>query len=663
VTRYLALLLVAMSASAADEPLFEARSEFDARAGLHADLPTRATVHLRGRAAIETHRGLSALPPAAVEQALRRYAETEFGMVSVSRVEQHYDEASGTETIALVGATRVNWAPYRLIIASTRLGSDADFSTETGTNAVIPVLVPHPTFRRIVVEFRLPAGMSFIKSGGDHDVTLAGVRYMRRAKLENSVFVAEAEIQSQLGQVSLAEARAAQKALNDLYQDGLELAAEDYRETDADLAALRALTFSAADEFIWRGQILENSRDFDGAVADYSAAYALEPDHSTRTDRGFAYYGKQDYKSARADFEAVLAEQPSNARALSGLGAIQSIEGQYTEAIASLGAAQMRVPGDPFTLTNRGWAYEKNGEDDKALADADAVLRQDPGSLDMHELRARVHYRRGNREASLREADTILQLGANDPTALYSASYLYRLNDQRAEAMSAMDLLIARLPSAYNYHLRSMLHDPADIARIMADLAAALRLDSGYEPAILARAKLLSEAGDHAAAISIYDRQLATGLDAHRKSALMTLRGIVHHWNGQAALARKDFAGALAGKPGAGAHTTFCWYLALANVELSRALTACEWAVKMSPSTAAYLETKGFALLQLGRYDQAVAAFDAALAVKPQQAQSWYLRGQAKNRRCDCADGDPDIGAAKKIDPGIEFRYDVVPRH
>ncbi len=662
-TRFLALLLLATSASAVDEPLFEAHSEFDARAGLHADLPTKATVHLRGRAAIETHRSLSALPPAAVEQALRRYAETEFGMVSVSKVEQQYDEASGTETIALEGATRVNWAPYRLIIATTRLGSDADFSAETATNAVIPVLVPHPTFRRIVVEFRLPTGIRFIKSGGDHDVTLAGVHYMRRAKLQDSVFVAQAEVQSQVGQIPLAEARAAQKALNELYQDGLELAAEDYRETDADLAALRALTFSAADEFIWRGQILENSRDFDGAVADYSAAYALEPNHSTRADRGFAYYGKLDYKSARADFEAVLAEQPSNARALSGLGAIQCIEGQYAEAIVNLSAAQKHVPGDPFTLTHRGWAYEKNGADDEALADADAVLRQEPGSLEMHELRARVYYRRGDREASLRDADTILQLGPNDPTALYSASYFYRLNNQRDQAMSALDKLIAIVPSAYNYYMRSMLHDTADIAGSMADLDAALRLDSTFEPAILARAKLSSEGGDHAAAIAIYDRQLAARQDARRKSAVLTLRGIVHHWDNRAALARKDFAAALAGKPGAGAYATFCWYLALAKVELSQALAACEQAVRMSPSNAAYLDTLGFALLQLGRYDEAMATFDSAIAQNPMQARSWHARGLAKNRHCDCAEGDPDIAKAKKIDPGIELSDDVVPRH
>ena len=64
----------------------------------------------------------------------------------------------------------------------------------------------------------------------------------------------------------------------------------------------------------------------------------------------------------------------------------------------------------------------------------------------------------------------------------------------------------------------------------------------------------------------------------------------------------------------------------------------------------------------MGRFADAIADYDAALAIEPKKADSLYGRGLAKLKQDDVAGGDADVAAAKAIRPGIvaEFvRYGV----
>ena len=61
----------------------------------------------------------------------------------------------------------------------------------------------------------------------------------------------------------------------------------------------------------------------------------------------------------------------------------------------------------------------------------------------------------------------------------------------------------------------------------------------------------------------------------------------------------------------------------------------------------------GFVHLRLKNYKQALADYNAALAVEPNHATSLYVRGVVKRRLGDTAGGDADIKAAGKIDPEI----------
>jgi len=63
--------------------------------------------------------------------------------------------------------------------------------------------------------------------------------------------------------------------------------------------------------------------------------------------------------------------------------------------------------------------------------------------------------------------------------------------------------------------------------------------------------------------------------------------------------------------------------------------------------------TRGLVLLKLGRLDEAIADYDAALKVYAKGPTALYGRGVAKRKKGDVAGGDADIAAAKAIKPDV----------
>jgi predicted aspartyl protease/tetratricopeptide (TPR) repeat protein len=97
-----------------------------------------------------------------------------------------------------------------------------------------------------------------------------------------------------------------------------------------------------------------------------------------------------------------------------------------------------------------------------------------------------------------------------------------------------------------------------------------------------------------------------------------------------------------------------CWARLLLGVELDRALDDCDDAVDADDKNPAYLDSRGWAYLRLGRFQKAVSDFDRALAARPALASSLYGRGLAKTRLGDAAQGDIDLAAARKLQPAID---------
>ena len=103
----------------------------------------------------------------------------------------------------------------------------------------------------------------------------------------------------------------------------------------------------------------------------------------------------------------------------------------------------------------------------------------------------------------------------------------------------------------------------------------------------------------------------------------------------------------------AGGFQWLCWDRAVI-VELEQALADCNQAVSESPGDAWTPQCRGFVHLKLGRYAEALADYEAALAKKPSMLDALYGRGRARQLTgIDPAGAAADIAAARRSDPGI----------
>jgi tetratricopeptide (TPR) repeat protein len=95
--------------------------------------------------------------------------------------------------------------------------------------------------------------------------------------------------------------------------------------------------------------------------------------------------------------------------------------------------------------------------------------------------------------------------------------------------------------------------------------------------------------------------------------------------------------------------TDRCRARALLNREIDQALADCERALKLRPSTAEIIESRGMVRYRMGQYDQAIADFGAALKLQPQLAWALYGRGLAELKTGKTAEGQADLKAANEL--------------
>ena len=99
-----------------------------------------------------------------------------------------------------------------------------------------------------------------------------------------------------------------------------------------------------------------------------------------------------------------------------------------------------------------------------------------------------------------------------------------------------------------------------------------------------------------------------------------------------------------------------CWVRALLNRELKAALDDCNAALRASPGTRAYLDSRALVRLRQGDLTGALNDYDAALRLQPRDPWTLYMRGIVKRRMGDASGAEGDRKAALAIAPRIGER-------
>jgi formylglycine-generating enzyme required for sulfatase activity/tetratricopeptide (TPR) repeat protein len=419
-------------------------------------------------------------------------------------------------------------------------------------------------------------------------------------------------------------------------------------------------TLPTAAAYLARGRLMMNLLDRAHAQADFERAVELEPRNPhALAARGWINYRNSKVPAARDDFNSALKLDASNAEAIAGLGTLALVDRNPQDAVKQLDRAIEIEPDYHAAVTIRAVAHQALEQWDQALRDAAKGLKLAPTDIDMLRLRVSVRMQQHDWPQALAEVDELSRVFPTLSIAQYSAAFAYSHLLRDDDAVFAATRAILAWHSADNLVLRALVRPWMDTNGRRKDLEAALQVDPKSRLALSEFGKLESRLGNHQAALQAFTNVLQQNSDSHRDDWYgYVLRGIESLKVGQQRAALKDFESAMGGKPSPFIYNNLCWELTIANVALTRALDYCNRAVAGSPDQAAYLDSRAMALLRLGRWEDSIKTFDAAIRLSPTLANSLYGRGLASQLRCQCEDGVEDMKSALRFDPTIQRQYE-----
>lgn len=190
---------------------------------------------------------------------------------------------------------------------------------------------------------------------------------------------------------------------------------------------------SEAETLVRRGMAHHQRGDHAAAVADFSAALALQPDFpEALNNRGVVRQAQGDHAGAVTDLDEALRLRPAYAEAYNNRGNARQALEDLSGALADFDLALRLKPGYPQAHNNRGVARQAQRDLSGALADYDAALQLEPNYVDALHNRAGVHYLLWHHTQAIADYDRVLAFHQLRGTV--DAALLCRLHLQRGDA-------------------------------------------------------------------------------------------------------------------------------------------------------------------------------------------------------------------------------------
>jgi tetratricopeptide (TPR) repeat protein len=257
--------------------------------------------------------------------------------------------------------------------------------------------------------------------------------------------------------------------------------------------------------------------------------------------------------------------------------------------------------------------YMMDGRDDDALSQVNQVLLEDSGRSDALRLMAIINFRQGNLDAATADFQDLLATGQHRMDALY---YLARIADINED----YDLAIT-LYSEVNYGsnaLNSQRRASALLLFEKEDEGAALQsLDEFAEVSprhavdvLLSKAQLLAAVDQHEESLSLYDQVVAyrpdnEGAALSRAELLLTMGRVDDALDAYAAAAKRWPKSALS-------LNAYGYTLADRTDRYRQAEKLIRKAIEYEPDSPAIIDSLGWVLFKLGRYDEALVELQRA---------------------------------------------------
>lgn len=648
--------LVRIAPEASQVPSFETRLTIDLTGGVYA--PGTATVEqvLRGDAATDLGQMLSAATTAQREEFLRSHWKHRYDFLTVKSVSFRRDESKREVQLSASGEAKLDWSGGWFHVPNSSVGAKLDLERPPGPLRDAPISVTFPAYERAHVAIEFPKGF-FGKQGvnvAPIEEVLAGVEYRRTAGLSGDRLIIEASQRSMVSEVPYAKALAEMPRLAALADEDVALRLPpSYRTTELDRQTTLGEKPASAQGFIDRGITSLDAGDFAGAVADFTQALSFEPKNPwALANRGIAKAWMEQAQEAEKDLSAAETIDPDNPVATRARGLLAEQIGDFEAAVEAYTESLQFDPKSGFALERRAAAYRALDLNEKALADTEQALNAGSDSRRIRLLRANILRSLGDSAGALKEADLLLQEHPEDRYALVAAAKIYAALSGRDRAMQLLDKAVATNPKAYIYLNRAQVRAPSDKEGQLADIDAALKLEPDNSDGLTMKALLLSRQGEHKSALAAL-AALENVNGADERGYFRTARAIVLHRAGRVADSNVEFQTIRATAKTAADFNNLCWTKATAGILLESALEDCREALRLAPESGPYLDSLGMVLLRLGRLEEALAAYDKAVAKRTGSA-SLMGRALVHARRGDTSRAQADRAEALKTSPDIE---------
>jgi tetratricopeptide (TPR) repeat protein len=220
------------------------------------------------------------------------------------------------------------------------------------------------------------------------------------------------------------------------------------------------------------------------------------------------------------------------------------------------------------------------------------------------------------------DADRAVALEPRNARSLLQRAAVLFAVKKAPQARADLDAALAVEPKLVDARLfrAGLLLDQKDPAGAISDLEAASAVLSKYDVR-------------HLRIASLYERAGRVDMALQRADAFFDL-----HPNEQSLVRVQNLR---------------CWFRGLLNIELDKALAACDEAVAKSSKAAFTLDSRGLVHLRRGDLDAAIADYSGSVAANPSSAWSLYGRSLAERRKGDAAAADADRAAALKLKPDL----------
>jgi Tfp pilus assembly protein PilF/predicted AlkP superfamily phosphohydrolase/phosphomutase len=385
------------------------------------------------------------------------------------------------------------------------------------------------------------------------------------------------------------------------------------------LESLGYLSQDSANSHNNRGMLLLSQGDYDSAIAEFEQAIRSSEDlPMARLNIARALYKKRDFPGATKVLNEYLSREPRSKEAENLLGNIAMEKKEYAEAEKRFETALGYEPNFTDARNSLGILYNKMGRTDDALREFLRVVAVDPDYAEALNNIGVIYKEQGRAQdaaASFRKAI------AADPEFAGSYSNLALVLEQQGDLKGAEEMF------------RNALQRDPDNVQVRTNYGALLYTMERFDQARLELEKAIgidpSDASAYNNLGAVYGRlgRPADEVAAYRKAVELDPEyADVHHNLGLALIKqRKVEEGEREMKRAIQIDPSYSpAYLNLARSFLGRGRTAeavdlLSRGTERVPGDADMQALLGEACLSLGQKDRAMAAFEASLALKPDQ--------------------------------------------